>query len=293
MCGERLTTDLFVSTADVLDMLCATAERERLSLTSLETADGTSTTLAMKKKYADQTLLAILRQVPREADPQYVVTDPRRHIADPVSRQAIGARKTKESDLPRRNFLRNPPTGVMFDFNFDTMYPVAKTMLKEDPALENMRFEIVPKLINEENFWRNYFYRVQLVKNSSRLSKMAQQKNSSGDSSASSEKSSSNDSVKGLDKTTAEGGPESDATDSPNHEFVSDSFQLNQVSEEDIKQGMKMLGVTDKNSREDDWEKEMQQELQEYEVVVEGNDEDQDWENEINEMLEDKVKDAV
>ncbi|GFU85844.1 transposon Ty3-I Gag-Pol polyprotein [Trichonephila clavipes] len=76
-------------------------ERERLSLTTLETADGTSTTLALKKKYADQTLLAVLRQVPREADPQYVVTDPRRHIADPVSRQAVGARKTKQSDLPR------------------------------------------------------------------------------------------------------------------------------------------------------------------------------------------------
>ncbi|GFW69234.1 CCHC-type domain-containing protein [Trichonephila clavipes] len=54
-----------------------------------------STTLALKKKYADQTLLAVLRQVPREADPQYVVTDPRRHIADPVSRQAVGARKTQ------------------------------------------------------------------------------------------------------------------------------------------------------------------------------------------------------
>ncbi|GFX85419.1 CCHC-type domain-containing protein [Trichonephila clavipes] len=39
--------------------------RERLSLTTLETADGTSTTLALKKKYADQTLLAVLRQVPR------------------------------------------------------------------------------------------------------------------------------------------------------------------------------------------------------------------------------------
>ncbi|GFU16814.1 transposon Ty3-I Gag-Pol polyprotein [Trichonephila clavipes] len=77
-------------------------DRERLSLTT-ETADGT-TTLALKKKYADQTLLAVLRQVPREADPQYVVTDPRRHIADPVSRQAVGARKTKESDLPRSRF---------------------------------------------------------------------------------------------------------------------------------------------------------------------------------------------
>ncbi|GFT70625.1 CCHC-type domain-containing protein [Trichonephila clavipes] len=36
---------------------------------------------------------------PTRGRPQYVVTDPRRHIADPVSRQAVGARKTKESDL--------------------------------------------------------------------------------------------------------------------------------------------------------------------------------------------------
>ncbi|GFV32600.1 CCHC-type domain-containing protein [Trichonephila clavipes] len=86
--------------------------RERLSLTTLETADGTSTTLALKKKNADQTLLAVLRQVPREADPQYVVTDPRRHIADPVSHQAVGARKTKESDLPREPW-RHPRMGLL------------------------------------------------------------------------------------------------------------------------------------------------------------------------------------
>lgn len=194
----------------------------------------------------------------------------------------------------RRNFLRSPPTGVMFDFDFDTMYPVAKTMLKEDPALEKMRFEIVPKLINEENFWRNYFYRVSLVKQSSRLSKMTHQKSSSGDSSGSNTEKSSPDSIRGLEKTAAinEGFVESDATDSPNHEFVSDSFQSSHVSEEDIKHGMKMLGVTEKGSKDDEWEKEMQQELQEYEVVAEGN-EDPDWENEIEQMLDDKVKDVV
>ncbi|GFW82076.1 CCHC-type domain-containing protein [Trichonephila clavipes] len=38
--------------------------RERLSLTTLETADGTSTTLALKKKYADQTLLAVFTPSP-------------------------------------------------------------------------------------------------------------------------------------------------------------------------------------------------------------------------------------
>ncbi|GFY06112.1 transposon Ty3-I Gag-Pol polyprotein [Trichonephila clavipes] len=101
-------------------------ERKRLSLTTLETADGTSTTLALKKKYADQTLLAVLRQVPREADPQYVVTDPRRHIADPVSLQAVGARKTKESDLQggEAACTGNPPstakmTGNQLDLIID------------------------------------------------------------------------------------------------------------------------------------------------------------------------------
>ncbi|GFW91616.1 retrotrans_gag domain-containing protein [Trichonephila clavipes] len=74
--------------------------RERLSLTTIETADReTSTTLTLKKKFVDQTSLTVLRQV-QEADPQYAVSDPRHHIADPVSRQAVGARKTKESDHP-------------------------------------------------------------------------------------------------------------------------------------------------------------------------------------------------
>ncbi|GFX88219.1 transposon Ty3-I Gag-Pol polyprotein [Trichonephila clavipes] len=60
MCGERLTTDLFVfHCGRPGHVMRATAERERLSLTTLETADGTSTTLALKKKYADQTLLAV------------------------------------------------------------------------------------------------------------------------------------------------------------------------------------------------------------------------------------------
>ncbi|GFU06541.1 transposon Ty3-I Gag-Pol polyprotein [Trichonephila clavipes] len=60
-----------------------------------------------------QTLLAVLRQVPREADPQYVVTDPRRHIADPVSRQARSEGKTKESDLPRRMGLLEASQAVI------------------------------------------------------------------------------------------------------------------------------------------------------------------------------------
>lgn len=34
------------------------------------------------------------------------------------------------------------------------MLPVAKAILKEDPELEKMRYELVPKVVSEEQFWR-------------------------------------------------------------------------------------------------------------------------------------------
>ncbi|GFT93436.1 hypothetical protein TNCV_4658011 [Trichonephila clavipes] len=74
---------------------------DRLSLTTLETADGTSTTLALKK-YADQTLLAVLRQVPREADPQYVVTDP----PSPYRRSSQSPGRRSEQGKLRRTTFR-------------------------------------------------------------------------------------------------------------------------------------------------------------------------------------------
>lgn len=45
----------------------------------------------------------------------------------------------------RRNFLRDPPAGVQFNFDFDQMYPVAMVMLQEDELLNRMRFDLVPK----------------------------------------------------------------------------------------------------------------------------------------------------
>lgn len=40
----------------------------------------------------------------------------------------------------------------------------AMATLKEDPNLERMRFYLVPKEVEELVFWRNYFYRVSLLK---------------------------------------------------------------------------------------------------------------------------------
>lgn len=46
----------------------------------------------------------------------------------------------------RRNFVRAPPAGVDFQFDYDVSYPTALAIMTEDTALEKMRFELVPKM---------------------------------------------------------------------------------------------------------------------------------------------------
>lgn len=86
----------------------------------------------------------------------------------------------------RRNFVRAPPAGVDFDFNYDSSYKTAVAIMTEDPALEKMRFELVPKIITEENFWRNYFYRVSLICQASDLGTLGAQESDENDGKSSS-----------------------------------------------------------------------------------------------------------
>ncbi len=44
-----------------------------------------------------------------------------------------------------RNFLRSPPNGVEFQFDFSVAYPIALATLEEDPSLKEMRFRLVPQ----------------------------------------------------------------------------------------------------------------------------------------------------
>lgn len=46
----------------------------------------------------------------------------------------------------RRNFVRSPPAGVDFHFDYETSYPVAMAIMEQDPNLEKMRYELVPKV---------------------------------------------------------------------------------------------------------------------------------------------------
>ena len=43
-----------------------------------------------------------------------------------------------------RNFLRSPPDGVDFNFDFTLAYPIALATLEEDSNLKEMRFKLVP-----------------------------------------------------------------------------------------------------------------------------------------------------
>ncbi|KAM5196831.1 synapse-associated protein 1 [Hipposideros larvatus] len=203
----------------------------------------------------------------------------------------------------KRNFLRDPPAGVQFHFDFDQMYPVALVMLQEDELLSRMRFALVPKLVKEEVFWRNYFYRVSLIKQSAQLTALAAQQQATrkeGKSHGGEDASPLTEAVrpktppvviKSHLKTQED---EEEISTSPVvSEFVSDAFDACNLNQEDLRKEMEQL-VLDKKEEtvleEDsaDWEKELQQELQEYEVVTESEKRDENWDKEIEKMLQEE-----
>uniref|UniRef100_A0A1I8I595 BSD domain-containing protein n=1 Tax=Macrostomum lignano TaxID=282301 RepID=A0A1I8I595_9PLAT len=69
-----------------------------------------------------------------------------------------------------RNFLRPPPASCGFEFCLEPVLPSAMAALEADPALRQMRFRLVPRRLAEEQFWRNYFYRVSVIRRSAQLS---------------------------------------------------------------------------------------------------------------------------
>lgn len=163
----------------------------------------------------------------------------------------------------KRNFLRNPPAGIQFQFEFDAVFPVAMATLHEDPNLQKMRFELVPKQIKEDMFWRNYFYRVSLIKQSTQLTSLAQQTGSSEGKPGHSRESSSSSENRASPKPVKTSEPEEIVAGSPQeNEFVSDTFQDDgHISDEDLKKEMQMLGMEEDGGKvqgvdeeDDDWE---------------------------------------
>ncbi|KAG2460926.1 PYRG1 synthase, partial [Polypterus senegalus] len=146
-------------------------------------------------------------------------------------------------DKDRRNFLCNPPAGDQFEFDFKQFAPVAMLMLQEDTLLNQMRFRLVPSLVKEEVFWRNYFYRVSLIKQAAELSSLVN------------------------DQKGAK---------------IRDSQQS-------IGEKVPPAALPSNTDNIPEWERELQRELEEFEVV--GNEDDGEklgsdsWEQEIEELL--------
>ncbi|XP_051163129.1 synapse-associated protein of 47 kDa isoform X2 [Leptopilina boulardi] len=200
----------------------------------------------------------------------------------------------------KRNFVRAPPPGVEFTWDFEAVQPMAQATLALDPNLEQMRFELVPKVISEENFWRNYFYRVSLLRQSHELNAMASQAESNPSQNLTSTGSIDQTQVQ---VTTAQGTTGVDSStkyltttaDSPSHEFVSDSVQASDTDIQEVREGMKKLGM--QTLKEEDWERELEAELKDFEVVpgqgknqssTATNSGKDDWEEQIDDLLGDE-----
>ncbi|KAK4871755.1 hypothetical protein RN001_015879 [Aquatica leii] len=171
----------------------------------------------------------------------------------------------------RRNFVRSPPAGVDFQFNYDISYPVAMAIMEQDPNLEKMRFNLVPKVISEENFWKNYFYRVSLICQANELSFLG-------------------NSQSGTETITSEQPIDRSIKDMASDEFVSDTLQATSQDLVEVHEGMKKLTFGTTKNCEEEWEKELEAELQDYEVVSENKSlsskNDSNWEKDIEDMLE-------
>ncbi|KAL7864154.1 hypothetical protein AOLI_G00155740 [Acnodon oligacanthus] len=206
----------------------------------------------------------------------------------------------------KRNFLRDPPAGVQFHFDVEQMYPIAQVMLQEDELLNRMRFDLVPKHVKEEMFWRNYFYRVSLIKQSAQLTALAAQQQAAER--RDEEKNGATPQTESIPETIRPKTPpttinakpksneheEEEISTSPGvSEFVSDAFDSCNINHEDLRKEMEQLVLDKKDeaSPQDEetseWERELQRELQEYEVVAEAENRDDDWDREIEEMLQD------
>jgi len=71
------------------------------------------------------------------------------------------------------NFLvKAPSSSSVFGFKLECALPYAQKALAEDPILPQIRFRAVPKKLSEEQFWRNYFYRVNVIRESLGVAKL-------------------------------------------------------------------------------------------------------------------------
>ncbi|XP_019867671.2 synapse-associated protein of 47 kDa-like [Aethina tumida] len=167
----------------------------------------------------------------------------------------------------KRNFIKSPPAGVNYEFDYDMSYPMAIAIMKQDPNLEKMRYNLVPRVISERNFWKNYFYRLSLICHAYELSFISNDK----------------DTKSGTNLMTSDVTTNSINIDQNNHEFVSDTLEPTTEDLIEVQEGMKKL-IMGSKTKDEDWERELEAELDDYELTNEQKPENNRLELEIEEM---------
>ena len=185
-------------------------------------------------------------------------------------------------------FLTTPPEDANFQFDIDKFLPVAQVLLQADENLSNARFYLVPKYIKEPQFWRNYFYRVFIIKEAYGLNKQSQPKAKDETSPAptpSLTPISTSNPTSSSTTTTTKGNPELDETEEvkeveetiptleQENEFISDDYnyhesvevnaELNQFGVNNSPTRSKKASNSDSKKKADKWEDELKAELDE------------------------------
>ena len=112
-----------------------------------------------------------------------------------------------------------------------------------------MRFKLVPKKIKEEDFWRNYFYRVSLIKQSVALHSMSNEEEAAA-AAAVAAAAAADAAGGGIDASETTQANDGETTLAKASDATAEETGEAATEEEEIPE----------------WEKELQRELQEYEV---------------------------
>eukprot|EP01107_Rhizomastix_libera_P010524 TRINITY_DN2722_c0_g1_i1.p1 TRINITY_DN2722_c0_g1~~TRINITY_DN2722_c0_g1_i1.p1 ORF type:complete len:173 (-),score=53.44 TRINITY_DN2722_c0_g1_i1:75-593(-) len=90
---------------------------------------------------------------------------------DDIGSDDISVRKVVKDEIFRlhedEERLLNPGNGRdSFEFDFSLYVSAAQAAVDLDPVLAKTRHMLVPERINEQNFWKNYFFCINQIKTS-------------------------------------------------------------------------------------------------------------------------------
>lgn len=80
-------------------------------------------------------------------------------------RRAEARERVLKLSMDDQTFTVPPPKEANYLYDAAAREPYAARMLDTDALLSAKRFKLVPKIVDEFDFWRNYFYRVDLILN--------------------------------------------------------------------------------------------------------------------------------